>query len=60
MVYNDLMTNPLLVPVKILNAHRVVHLGGVGAELGTLDCIFHPHQPWIFSSGADHVIRLFT
>jgi ribosome biogenesis protein ERB1 len=54
MVYSDLMQNPLIVPVKILHAHKVV------GQLGVLDCIFHPTQPWIFSSGADHTIKLFT
>eukprot|EP00823_Brevimastigomonas_motovehiculus_P003592 TRINITY_DN2217_c0_g1_i2.p1 TRINITY_DN2217_c0_g1~~TRINITY_DN2217_c0_g1_i2.p1 ORF type:complete len:820 (-),score=148.91 TRINITY_DN2217_c0_g1_i2:481-2940(-) len=59
MVYNDLMTNPLLVPVKILKAHRFVPIGSLGSGLGVLDCVFHPHQPWIFSCGADQVIRLW-
>ena len=27
---------------------------------GVLDCQFHPMQPWIFSAGADHLIRLYT
>jgi len=28
--------------------------------LGVIDCQFHPHQPWVFSAGADKTIRLFT
>lgn len=53
-VYNDLMQNPLIVPLKILKGHKVVN------DLGVIDCKFHPHQPWIFTAGADKTIRLFT
>eukprot|EP00873_Tetraselmis_striata_P035963 jgi/Tetstr1/456227/TSEL_042990.t1 len=53
MVYSDLMTNPLIVPVKILRGHQVVDFQGV------LDCKFHPNQPWLFSAGADHSIKLW-
>ncbi|CAJ1084297.1 ribosome biogenesis protein bop1-like [Xyrichtys novacula] len=53
-VYNDLLQNPLIVPVKVLRGHVITH------ELGVLDVTFHPTQPWIFSSGADATIRLFT
>jgi len=53
-VYTDLTTDPLIVPVKILNAHTPLQ------NLGVIDCIFHPTQPWIFTAGADQVIRLFT
>ncbi|KAJ2958784.1 hypothetical protein NQZ79_g5693 [Umbelopsis isabellina] len=54
MVYNDLLQNPLIVPVKILRGHSVV------SSLGVLDIEFHPTQPWILSSGADHTLRLWT
>ncbi|MFT7811588.1 ribosome biogenesis protein bop1-like [Arapaima gigas] len=54
MVYNDLLQNPLIVPVKVLRGHTITH------NLGVLDVAFHPMQPWIFSSGADATIRLFT
>jgi ribosome biogenesis protein ERB1 len=54
MVYNDLMQNPLLVPVKTLQAHSVTdHLGTLGVE-------FHPSQPWIVSAGADGMIKLWS
>uniref|UniRef100_A0A1A8NA56 Ribosome biogenesis protein BOP1 n=1 Tax=Nothobranchius rachovii TaxID=451742 RepID=A0A1A8NA56_9TELE len=53
-VYNDLLQNPLIVPVKVLRGHVITH------DLGVLDVIFHPTQPWVFSSGADATIRLFT
>jgi ribosome biogenesis protein ERB1 len=54
MVYQDLMQNPLIVPVKVLKAHQRV--GGLGA----LHCQFHPVQPWVFSSGSDGTIKMFT
>ena len=50
----DLMTNPLIVPVKILRGHTVV------ASEGVLDVAFHPTQPWLFTAGADATINLFT
>ncbi|KAL3983454.1 nuclease HARBI1 [Sarotherodon galilaeus] len=53
-VYNDLLQNPLIVPVKVLRGHVMTH------DLGVLDVTFHPTQPWVFSSGADATIRLFT
>ncbi|XP_070604567.1 ribosome biogenesis protein BOP1 [Erythrolamprus reginae] len=54
MVYNDLLQNPLLVPVKVLRGHVPAH------DLGVLDVLFHPTQPWLFSAGADATVRLFT
>ncbi|XP_036372187.1 ribosome biogenesis protein bop1 [Megalops cyprinoides] len=54
MVYNDLLQNPLIVPVKVLKGHAITH------DLGVLDVAFHPTQPWVFSSGADGTVRLFS
>lgn len=54
MVYNDLLQNPLIVPVKVLHGHKITK------DLGVIDCVFHPTQPWVFSSGADGTIRLYT
>jgi ribosome biogenesis protein ERB1 len=54
MVYNDLLQNPLIVPVKILRGHELAD------GLGVLDIEFHPTQPWLFSSGADGSLRLWT
>ena len=51
----DLMTNPLIVPVKILHGHEAVH-----KLEGVFDCTFHPTQPWVFSAGADSTICLFS
>ena len=54
MVYADLMTNPLIVPVKILRGHTRTNSAGVH------DVAFHPTQPWIFTAGADAAICLFV
>ena len=53
-VYQDLMTHPLIVPVKILRAHEKID------DLGVLACEFHPKQPWIVTAGADHEMHLFV
>lgn len=52
-VYADLLTNPLIVPVKILRGHTVTDYSGV------MDVAFHPTQPWVFTAGADSTICLF-
>ena len=54
MVYNDLMQNALIVPVKVLKGHKS------DGTFGIMDICFHPNQPWVFSAGADSTIRLFT
>lgn len=53
-VYDDLMTNPLLVPLKKLTGHKVVH------SLGVLDLVWHPKEAWLFTAGADGTARLWT
>lgn len=53
-VYDDLMTNPLLVPLKKLTGHKIVN------SLGVLDLVWHPKEAWLFSSGADGTARLWT
>lgn len=52
-VYADLLTNPLIVPVKVLRGHTVTDSQGV------LDVAFHPSQPWVFTAGADGYAALF-
>lgn len=47
------MTNPLIVPLKVLRAHAVTDASGV------LDVAFHPSQPWLFTAGADGEAALF-
>jgi len=46
-VYNDLMTDPLIVPLKILRGHEVKD------GLGVLQVKWVPRQPWLVSAGAD-------
>lgn len=54
MVYDDLIENALIVPLKILHGHE--HHD----TLAVSDCQFHHTLPWIFSSGADKTLRLYT
>lgn len=53
MVYNDLLKNPLVVPLKRIQDHEEFN------DFGIFDVKFHPLQPWVFSSGADSTIRLY-
>ncbi|KAL4076042.1 NUC169 domain-containing protein [Scleroderma yunnanense] len=46
-VYNDLMTDPLIVPLKILRGHEV------NDGLGVLQVKWVNKQPWLVSAGAD-------
>ncbi|GAA6060488.1 hypothetical protein JCM10212_007119 [Sporobolomyces blumeae] len=52
-VYSDLLTNPLIVPLKVLKGHSVTE------SLGVLDAKWHPREPWVVSVGADGVGRLW-
>ncbi|CAL8999728.1 unnamed protein product, partial [Prunus brigantina] len=54
MIYSDLNQNPLIVPLEILRGHSSTNGRGV------MDCKFHPRQPWLFTAGADSVVRLFA
>ncbi|XP_049824636.1 ribosome biogenesis protein BOP1 homolog isoform X1 [Aethina tumida] len=54
MVYNDLMQNPLIVPLKRLQNHEQFN------DFGIFAVHFHPWQPWVFSSGADSTIKLYS
>jgi len=47
-VFSDLMTNPMIVPVKILKGHAKTKSGE-----GATSVVFHPNQPWVFTGGAD-------
>ncbi|KAH6827491.1 Transducin/WD40 repeat-like superfamily protein [Perilla frutescens var. hirtella] len=53
MVYSDLNQNPLIVPLEILRGHTSFDGRGV------MDCKFHPRQPWLFTAGADSLIKLY-
>ncbi|GAA6034052.1 hypothetical protein JCM8097_000668 [Rhodosporidiobolus ruineniae] len=52
-VYADLLTNPLIVPLKVLKGHDVAD------SLGVLGVVWHPREPWCVSVGADGVGRLW-
>ncbi|KAI5643252.1 hypothetical protein NE865_04670 [Phthorimaea operculella] len=54
MVYNDLLQNPLLVPLKQLRGPEP------RADLCVTDIRFHPTQPWLAAAGADNTIRLYS
>lgn len=51
MVYDDLLQNALIVPVKVLKSLK--------DNSPMIDCNFHPIQPWIFTCSSN-AIRLFT
>ena len=55
MVYNDLLQNALVVPVKVLKAHAKQENG-----LGAMACVWHPAQPWVFTAGADGKIKMWA
>lgn len=48
-VSQDFYTEPILIPVKILRNN----------DIRVLDCMFHPTEPWIFSSGTNNEIKLW-
>jgi len=54
MVYDDLLKNAFIVPLKVLRGHKITD------DIGVMDIIFHPFQPWIFSAGSDATIRLWV
>lgn len=52
--HSDLLQNATIVPLKMLRGHQR------SSDLGVLDVIFPPTQPWLFTAGADCTIRLYT
>jgi len=52
-VYSDLLTNPLIVPLKVLKGHEIKE------GLGVLEAKWHPREPWVVSVGADGNGRLW-
>ena len=52
-VYNDLLTNPLIVPLKILRGHAVRD------GLGVFSVRWVPRQPWLVSAGADGQVAVW-
>lgn len=53
-VYDDLMKNPLLVPLKVLRGHVVKQ------HLGVLNVHWHPTEAWLVTAGADGTARLWV
>ncbi|KAK7207699.1 NUC169 domain-containing protein [Myxozyma melibiosi] len=53
-VYDDLLKNPLLVPLKVLKGHAVIQ------SLGVLKVEWHPKEAWLFSAGADGTAKMWT
>eukprot|EP00762_Andalucia_godoyi_P006831 ANDGO_00885.mRNA.1 hypothetical protein len=54
-VHDDLVTPPTIVPLKLIAKAHERH-----EHRGVLDVQFHPHQPWLFSAGADGRVRLWV
>ncbi|CAA7260169.1 unnamed protein product [Cyclocybe aegerita] len=52
-IYSDLMTDPLIVPLKILRGHYVVD------GLGVLQVKWCGKHPWLVSSGADGSVAVW-
>ncbi|KAH9179970.1 BOP1NT-domain-containing protein [Lactarius sanguifluus] len=52
-VYSDLLTDPLIVPLKILRGHDVRD------GLGVLQVRWVPKQPWLVSTGADSAVAVW-
>lgn len=55
-VFQDLMQNPVIVPVKIVTGHS----NKSTMKVALTQCAFHPTQPWILTGPADGSISLFT
>lgn len=53
-VFSDLMQSPMIVPVKRLRDHLT------NQGLGVLDLLWHPHQPWLITAGADGCVYLWA
>ncbi|KAF8917800.1 NUC169 domain-containing protein [Mucidula mucida] len=52
-VYNDLMTDPLIVPLKILRGHEIKD------GLGVLQVKWCNSHPWLVSGGADGAVNVW-
>lgn len=55
-VYDDLITNPMIIPVKSLKGGHHVAKG----QFGILDCAWHPSEAWLFTAGADGKLLLWA
>ncbi|KAH9528952.1 Ribosome biogenesis protein 1 [Dermatophagoides farinae] len=52
MVYNDLLQNALIVPVKVLKAQNVKK------QTEIMQCLFHPNRPWLFAISSNTTKRI--
>jgi ribosome biogenesis protein ERB1 len=52
-VYSDLMTDPLIVPLKILRGHDITN------GLGVLQVKWCNRYPWLISAGADGAVNVW-
>jgi len=58
-VYDDLIQDPLIVPLKVLKQSDSGKLYYIN-YLVVNSVVFHPKHPWVFSSGEDGLIRLWV
>lgn len=49
-VFSDLLTDPLIVPLKILRGHAI------SDGLGVLEARWCPGPPWLLTAGADGAV----
>lgn len=52
-VETEIITDPVILPLKVLKGHVSTNVDGVKAIK------FHPKQPWIFSIGHDNKVFLW-
>lgn len=52
--FSDLLQNALIVPLKRLEYHEKC------SDYGIFEVLFHTNQPWVFSTGSDFAVRLYT
>ncbi|KIJ56526.1 hypothetical protein M422DRAFT_197467 [Sphaerobolus stellatus SS14] len=52
-VFNDFLTNPLIVPLKILRGHTITD------GLGVLEAKWCPGAPWLITAGADGLVNVW-
>jgi ribosome biogenesis protein ERB1 len=53
-VENDMFSDAVVLPLKVLKGHQVKGVHGIN------NIKFHPKQPWVFSTGSDHKVFMWT
>jgi ribosome biogenesis protein ERB1 len=61
-IYDDLLGDPLIVPLKVL---KPTNTNNNSKNINKCNLVltysyFHPKQPWIFTSGEDNLIRMWS